>query len=354
MSSLEFLERACPDVHEYTQDILHSSMPSVPFTDVMPQSNGFVHTVLKCYNEHHALIIRPDDVWLAIMTQFSCFVNGNAEAMRSLFVLHEGKKELALEIDQKPGEGNWDLVVNMLVEHMNKQIQQNVIDPELQQWIIPNFSTTTPLDVLVSGMVMMATVKEYFTYRLMMTCGIPRVTLEGEKSDWTCILNRLEKLKEFGPKTNAWYSLLRPILLRFIKAFDHPDSKENLDFWSRVADYEGFGSGTVWLSGWITAFMVFDENGLWTPDKSHKDSELIIDGVSYPLLDSAEIPAGYAQVDVTVEREGGGEYPTSLVGGMVGTRICSSGDKALSDTGERDSARPALAWWWVMKKDLPA
>jgi hypothetical protein len=230
----------------------------------MPQSNGFVHTVLKCYNEHHALIIRPDDVWLAIMTQFSCFVNGNAEAMRSLFVLHEGKKELALEIDQKPGEGNWDLVVNMLVEHMNKQIQQNVIDPELQQWIIPNFSTTTPLDVLVSGMVMMATVKEYFTYRLMMTCGIPRVTLEGEKSDWTCILNRLEKLKEFGPKTNAWYSLLRPILLRFIKAFDHPDSKENLDFWSRVADYEGFGSGTVWLSGWITAFMVFDENGLWT------------------------------------------------------------------------------------------
>jgi hypothetical protein len=39
---------------------------------------------------------------------------------------------------------------------------------------------------------------------------------------------------------------------------------------------------------------------------------------------------------------------------MVGTRVCSSGDKALSDAGKRDSARPALAWWWVMKKDLPA
>lgn len=148
-------------------------------------------------------------------------------------------------IRQKPGEEDWDLVVNMLVGNMNKQIQQNVIDPELRQWIIPDFSTTTPLDVLVSGMVMMATVKEYFTYRLM-------------------ILNRLEKLKEFGPQTNAWYRLLRPILLRFIKAFDDPDSKENLDFWSQVADYEGFGSGTVWLSGWITAFMVFDEKGLWT------------------------------------------------------------------------------------------
>lgn len=355
MSSLEFLKKACPDVHKYTQDILHSSMPSVPFTDVKPQRNGFVHTVLECYSEHRALIIRPDDVWLAIMTQFSCFVNGNAEAMRSLFVLHEGKKELSMEIRQKPGEENWDLVVNLLVGTMNKQIQQNVIDPELRQWIIPNFSTTTPLDALISGMVMMATVKEYFTFRLVLGCGIPRVTLEGEKSDWTNILDRLEKLKEFGPKTNAWYRLLRPILLRFIKAFDRPDSKENLDFWSQVAHYESFGSGTTWLSGWITAFMVFDEKGLWTPDKSDQDSELTIDGVSYPLLDSDEIPAGYAQVDVTLQREVGGvEHPTSLVGGMVGTRVCSSGDKTLSDAGERDSARPALAWWWVMKKDPPA
>jgi hypothetical protein len=230
----------------------------------MPQRNGFVHTVLECYNEHRALIIRPDDVWLAIMTQFSCFVNGNAEAMRSLFVLHEGQKELSMTIRQQPGEGNWDLVVNMLVGTMNEQIQQNVIDPELRQWIIPDFSTTTPLDVLVSGMVMMATVKEYFTFQLTLGCGIPRVTLEGEKSDWTRILNRLEKLKEFGPKTNAWYRLLRPILLRFIKAFDHPGSKENLDFWSQVAHYESFESGTTWLSGWVTAFTVFDEKGLWT------------------------------------------------------------------------------------------
>lgn len=75
------------------------------------------------------------------------------------------------------------------------------------------------------------------------------------------------------------------------------------------------------------------------PDKFQKDSELIIDGVSYPLLDSAEIPAGYAQADVTLQREiGGVEYPTSLVGGMVGTKICSSGDKALSDAAEEEES----------------
>ncbi|KAG2121625.1 hypothetical protein DEU56DRAFT_95395 [Suillus clintonianus] len=359
MSSLQFLKKACPDVHAYTLDILHSSMRT-PFAieDIKPQRNGFVHTILECYNKHRALIIRPDDVWLAIMTQFSCFVNGNAEDLRSLFVLHEGKKELCMVMNQKRGEEDWDLVVRTLVATMNEKIQENVIDPELRQWIIPAFSTTTPLDVLVSGMVMMATVKEYFDFRIMLCCGIPRVTLEGEKSDWEFILNRIEKLKEFGPKTNAWYHLLHPVLSRFVKAFDDPNGQENLDFWGKVAHYERGGSGPTWLSGWITAFMVFDEKGQWTPDKQrrdYEDSELILDGVSYPFLDSDEIPAGYAQVDVTLQREiGGKEYPTALTAGLIGTRICSSGDKTLSDAGERDSARPAIGCWWVLKKDPEA
>jgi len=41
---------------------------------------------------------------------------------------------------------------------MSIGIQQNVIDPELMQWIIPIFSVTKPDDRLVAGMVMMATV----------------------------------------------------------------------------------------------------------------------------------------------------------------------------------------------------
>jgi len=40
-----------------------------------------------------------------------------------------------------------------------------------------------------------------------------------------------------------------------------------------------------------------------------------------------------------------------LIAGSVGTEIFSSGDKSLSDDGERDSARPALGWWWVFKKE---
>jgi hypothetical protein len=57
-------------------------------------------------------------------------------------------------------------------------------------------------------------------------CGIPRVTLEGEKKDWENILTRLEKLKEYGDETTAWYHLLVPVISRFVGAFDNPDLVE--------------------------------------------------------------------------------------------------------------------------------
>ncbi|RHY17081.1 hypothetical protein DYB32_007955, partial [Aphanomyces invadans] len=60
--------------------------------------NGFVHGVVRAYNNHHHLVLRPDDVWLAIMTQFGLFVNKNAEDLRHALVKHqEGQKELVVK-----------------------------------------------------------------------------------------------------------------------------------------------------------------------------------------------------------------------------------------------------------------
>jgi hypothetical protein len=105
--------------------------------------------------------------------------------------------------------------------------------------------------------------KEYFNFSFSLVCGIPRVTLEGEKRDWENILTRLEKLNEYGEETTAWYQLLVPVVSRFISAFDDPDAQSNLDFWQKVAHYQGGGSGPTWIAGWINAFCAFDEKGKW-------------------------------------------------------------------------------------------
>ncbi|KAJ3484795.1 hypothetical protein NLJ89_g11953 [Agrocybe chaxingu] len=107
---------------------------------------------------------------------------------------------------------------------------------------------------------MMATLKAYFRYGMNMYCGIPSVTLEGAKSDWENLLARLDKLPTFGAEPAAWAALLRPILKRFVNAFDgNPD----IDFWARVCHYDSGGSGPPYLSGWVTAFCVWDSNGKW-------------------------------------------------------------------------------------------
>ncbi|KAJ6459971.1 hypothetical protein C8R45DRAFT_803333, partial [Mycena sanguinolenta] len=233
---------------------------------------------------------------------------------------------------------------------------------------------------------LMATLKKYFNYTLRMAgCGIPRVTLEGEKSDWENILQRLEKLKEFGFETAAWYHLLRPVIRRFIRAFDDPVNPDNVDFWQRVAHYTPGGSGRGdHYSGWITAFMVFNKNGRWigpqlskvpdggcfdeqtvtaetVPDPTlsaahfwetyggqymHKD--LILDGTPFHVVHRSSIPPGYGEVDVLIIDDGE-RFECAMVAGSVGTRVKSSGDRSLSPRGTHDTVEPVLGWWLLVK-----
>ena len=333
--------------------------------DIIPQSNGFVHTVIEAYNQHRALIVRPDDVWLAILTQFCFFVNGNAEALRHVFVAHEGKKELEV-VD---GGSRYTMDPASMARRMTHLMQQNIIDESLREWIMPSFTTTTAIDSATSAIVMMGTMKAYFSFKFGLKCGIPKVTLKGEKKDWEDILHRLERLKQYGVQTIAWYHLLRPVISRFVSAFDDPTSSKNLDFWNKVAHFSGGGSGPTWLSGWITAFCVFDEQGRWQGNTFNENTEdakdpvhlsasqlasvylrqapkqyLTLDGFPCPRIDSNDVPCGYTHVDVELD-DNGTKFDTMFVAGLIGSHI---------STGTRDTIQPIPGWWYFIKGSEPA
>ncbi|KAH9483648.1 hypothetical protein JR316_0003118 [Psilocybe cubensis] len=383
------LKDACYNQYRQSDEILQSSFDNLhedSKTDdihIIPQSNGFVNTVTEAYNNHRALVIRPDDVWLAILTQFSSFLNANAENIRSQFVRHKGQKELTITADRR--KVDYGHVANQ----MTKEIEKNVVDPHLRAWILPDFSTTTANDTTVCSIVMMAAMKEYFSYKIHLLCGIPRVTLDGEKDDWEKIFARLEKLKEYGLPTIAWYHLLFPIIDRFVRSFDEPENEQNLDFWQKVAHYEGGGSGPSYLGGWITAFCVFDDKGKWlghpftenateSPnarslsstdffskyidiapvtlseeeggeedeiegDSQSEKNHLQLDGVYYHQIDTQDVPSGYSEVDVLLEDDDT-EYRCMMVAGHVGTRILQS-----VDGGMKDTVKPVAGWWMLTK-----
>ncbi|KAG1725700.1 uncharacterized protein EDB91DRAFT_1087012 [Suillus paluster] len=342
---LTVLEMTSPEQFKHCHQLLRTSLPTDTdaVRDIMPQSNGFVHTVLQAYNHHRGLILRPDDVWIAILTQSSFFVHSHAEQLRAKFVAHEGKEKL---------------VVTSGANRHNANFAQNGGVNTHSDWIMPNFSTTTDVDRTVYAMTMMATMKDY-AFRL--RCGTPRVTLLSEKRDWEAILERLERLKQYGIETIAWYHLL------------HSPRKPRL----LVAHYEGGGSGPTYISGWITAFCVFSGRGVWqgTPlnaECMQKDVALhpanpqspsvaqfaavyaacdarrpflVLHGTPYPRIDNGRVPCGYAHVDVKLD-DNGKLFDTVIAVGSVGAQICSIDD--LSRNGMRDSVRPVMGYWYFI------
>jgi hypothetical protein len=59
--------------------VFHSSFPSNTAPEkVIPLKNDFVNGVICAYRKDLHLVLRPDDIWLSIITQFSFYVSGHA------------------------------------------------------------------------------------------------------------------------------------------------------------------------------------------------------------------------------------------------------------------------------------
>lgn len=351
-----------PLIHSNKKDgpenrpIIQSSFHDLPGTStIIPYGNGLVDGIIRAFNQDLNLVLRPDDIWLAILTQFSMFVNGNAELLRAHFVAHKGRKTLTVDMTPFPLKA-----VNMgrFALEMIRVIQGNVVDPELRDLILPNFSTTTENDTSVASAVMIGALENYFEYRLLYGCGFPSVTLLGEKSDWEEILSKVQKLPKYGRETAEWSRILIPTIQHMISTFDDPDSQQIKDFWLRTCHAAGTAaSGIRTLSGWITAFSFWSEEG--KPIRGFSDEELeevpsgatlaqrkrlVLDGVAFPLVNPEEIPKGVVMVSVTIrDFDPKLEYQTTMVAGSVGMTVTGDGSKVQPVSGWlmlEDSVKP--------------
>ena len=81
----------------YSETLLaHQLKTNEDTEEVHQRSNGLVHALEAAYSNHRPLVLRPDDVWHAILTQLSIYVNKNSERLRSTFVEHKGQKMCAI------------------------------------------------------------------------------------------------------------------------------------------------------------------------------------------------------------------------------------------------------------------
>lgn len=284
--------------------------------------------MIEAYSRHHHLSIRPEDVWFSILAQLSFYINANAEELRSLFVAHEGQKGLVVV-----EAGTIETVhFGQLAVRMTEEIDKNLVDSDLREWIMPNFTTTTETDTITAAILMMGSMQKYFSYTMCLTCGIPSVTLLGEKEDWENIRRRLDKLPQFGKEPEQFALLLSPVLDYFIRSFESANDPKVIDFWSKIAHKEDNGSGPDYLSGWITAFCFWDAGGeLLYRIPYECMSGCNLDGTVFHKVDIEDVPAAYVSVPVLLI-DNGNRIKTEMIAGSVGIAASSSKGKLNNDT----------------------
>lgn len=210
---------------------------------VMVSTHNLLSAVNTAYDQHLPLVLSPDMIWLTISQGLSTHITNNAEKLRSQFVNFEGKQELIVyENGFRKGNpnNNWSHMFGQFSDKISEYIGKK------RNLIVNSFSTTGPVELAASEVVLMESMSKYFDYTCRTCCGIPEITLLGTVQDWQDILTRVQNISEFD--LAWWTQKLEPIVQEFVNA---AKGNANAVFWQKIYK-EGGRSGGPFISGWIT------------------------------------------------------------------------------------------------------
>eukprot|EP00111_Clytia_hemisphaerica_P002244 TCONS_00006290-protein len=220
--------------------------------ETFTKQNLLVKSVHAAFYGHHPLILSPDVIWLTIAQGLANHIDQNAEELRKKFVNHEGKKEIEIERPTfvKGSKNNdWPGVF----PEFSEKIEANTVEGTVKL-IESDFSTTGPVEKIVSHITLMDAVQHYFSYSMCCGCGFPEITLTGEPDDWKKIRSKAALLKQYG--LEWWLKALLPALDQFVLA---SEGKPDLNFWKSLCNINVGTSFRVYepVTGWIQAFFLY-------------------------------------------------------------------------------------------------
>jgi hypothetical protein len=291
--------------------------------------NNIVNAFLTAYNCHVPLVLRADDILLAISQVVTTYVNQNSEALRSKLVSHDGKKSLTVMLPRP----DW----SQFISEMAKLVDANS-STELSKLLRSSFTTTTPVARTVSDLAVMSTFKAYFEYTFILCCGIPSVILEGSVDDWTELRERYKAIKRELPGLQWWYKFFDRVLDLLVdcKVRGFATSEDRL-VWQKCITLQpqGSGGGRL-LCGWVHLFTPFTSQGkpLYGDDFEYTaldpDYTPKLNGWSAPLHDFSngwrEIAASTFDVDVEFQDTiTGAKQDLRVTAGATGHHVSSAG-----------------------------
>lgn len=127
--------------YSYTDDVVDTE-PCHPI----------VAAVHLAFSDHRPLVLTPDSVWLTIAQGFANHVANHSESLRRYMVPHQGRAEIQIDVRgfmAGAPENPWHIVFPDFVREIEARA------PTDFQWLLADFSTSGPLELLVSQIVFM-------------------------------------------------------------------------------------------------------------------------------------------------------------------------------------------------------
>jgi hypothetical protein len=192
----------------------------------------------------------------------SLIINKDPERYRESFVDHKGKElievrndNLIMDVSDQLRTEEWQTIFPIFEQKMNEKMKMD---------INREFSTTTRTHYTVSQILVMDSMKNYFSYKVSTRCGIPEIRIGGTVVDWTIldeaiqeVCTRIYNIPESNPEKSPRYS-------RFIDECKKVlQSKGDPDFWEKLYHYQGArGSGqTDTVTGYVNDLFPIDPEG---------------------------------------------------------------------------------------------
>lgn len=223
--------------------------------------NAFIGTVFAAYSQHYPLELSVEDIWTIIAQGVGMHINKNAEKLRHLFVSHEGKKVLDLNVDDLRMSAESRVIDNNTqipairwpeaVRRMCDMIKADM-KTDLASIISKPFSETTSVQQAVFDATLMDSVKAYYGLRYSVTCGIPQITLCGSADDYQSVIDRLNQLKTIFTDLHWWLDSLISHMTKFKASVE---GKPDTDWWRKMVGRYNEMSGSDKLTGWLLDFI---------------------------------------------------------------------------------------------------
>lgn len=207
---------------------------------------GFVGLLSQAYSQHLPVVVAPHDFWFIANSELASIIAKNPEKFRHVFSAQESGKETLMI----PTGNVTQIDYTALVELLEKKIPNQ----EIKDLMIPGLSTIDASVFYALCATLADSCQHYYSY-MTFCCGIPKIKVRGEESDYRLLAaasRRLAEILDFSTEALTYYDRIAGLFDRMADSFT---SEDPAPFWRDIFSQENVGSGGEKdINGWIRDF----------------------------------------------------------------------------------------------------